>query len=165
MSGRQHLETGAGVTVAALRVPIEQADQFGVIETAADSRRIRAFLEKPSEPPPGLPDAPDRIFASIKSVPIRGQANRRECPGSDRRMAGHGAGDPVTRDRRRFCLLGSLVLAARGEALDQDVGEARPVRMTANSSLAKSIARSIFSSASKSVSSITAFLLRARAQR
>src|SRR5205809_2907088 len=34
-------------------------------------------------------------------------------------------------------------------------GVARPVRITANSSLANSIARSIFSSASKSVSSIT----------
>ena len=34
-------------------------------------------------------------------------------------------------------------------------GVARPVRMAANSSLACSIARSIFSSASKSVSSIT----------
>ena len=30
----QHIASGAGVTVAALRVPIEQADQFGVIETA-----------------------------------------------------------------------------------------------------------------------------------
>src|ERR687887_73802 len=29
---RQHIDSGAGVTVAALRVPIEQADQFGVIE-------------------------------------------------------------------------------------------------------------------------------------
>jgi glucose-1-phosphate adenylyltransferase len=61
----QHLETGAGVTVAALRVPIEQAFQFGVIETAADGSRIRAFLEKPAEPPPGLPDAPDQVFASM----------------------------------------------------------------------------------------------------
>ncbi len=32
----QHLETGAGVTVAGIRVPIEQASDFGVIETAAD---------------------------------------------------------------------------------------------------------------------------------
>ena len=44
---RQHVESGAAVTVAALRVPIEQADQFGVIETAADGRTITAFREKP----------------------------------------------------------------------------------------------------------------------
>src|ERR671926_1877377 len=29
----QHVESGAGVTVAGMRVPISQADQFGVIET------------------------------------------------------------------------------------------------------------------------------------
>ena len=29
----QHIETGAAVTVAALRAPIDQADQFGVVET------------------------------------------------------------------------------------------------------------------------------------
>src|SRR5690348_2972179 len=39
--------------------------------------------------------------------------------------------------------------------LENIAGVARPVRMVANSSLANSIARSIFSSASKSVSSIT----------
>src|SRR5919205_2410535 len=37
----QHVESGAGVTVAALRVPIEQASQFGVIETGEDGQRIR----------------------------------------------------------------------------------------------------------------------------
>src|SRR5881275_805102 len=30
----QHIASGKGVTVAALRVPIDQANQFGVIETA-----------------------------------------------------------------------------------------------------------------------------------
>lgn len=60
----QHLETGAGVTVAGIRVPIEQASEFGVIETAADGRTIAAFREKPSAPV-GLPDAPDQVFASM----------------------------------------------------------------------------------------------------
>src|SRR5579875_3095375 len=54
----QHISSGARVTVAALRVPIEQASQFGVIETAADGRTITAFHEKPSTAR-GLPDAPD----------------------------------------------------------------------------------------------------------
>src|SRR3954466_10475684 len=44
---RQHVESGAGVTVAAIRTPIEQANQFGVIETAANGRDIAAFREKP----------------------------------------------------------------------------------------------------------------------
>src|ERR687891_2602719 len=36
----RHVESGAGVTVAALRAPLDQADQFGVIETADDGRAI-----------------------------------------------------------------------------------------------------------------------------
>jgi len=60
----QHIASGKGVTVAALRVPIEQANQFGVIETAANGRDIAAFREKPSDPK-GLPDAPDQVYASM----------------------------------------------------------------------------------------------------
>jgi glucose-1-phosphate adenylyltransferase len=60
----QHIESGAGVTVAALRAPIDQADQFGVIETAADGRAIAAFREKPRDAK-GLPDAPEQIYASM----------------------------------------------------------------------------------------------------
>ncbi len=60
----QHIASGKGVTVAALRTPIEQADQFGVIETAANGRDIAAFREKPSDPV-GLPDAPDQVYASM----------------------------------------------------------------------------------------------------
>jgi glucose-1-phosphate adenylyltransferase len=60
----QHIETGAAVTVAALRAPLSQADQFGVIETAPDGHTITAFREKPKDAV-GLPDAPDRVFASM----------------------------------------------------------------------------------------------------
>jgi glucose-1-phosphate adenylyltransferase len=60
----QHVESGAGCTVAGIRVPREQANQFGVIDTAEDGRTIARFLEKPSEAP-GLPDAPDQIYASM----------------------------------------------------------------------------------------------------
>ena len=61
---RQHINSGAGVTVAGIRVPIEEANQFGVIDKAKDSTMITAFLEKPEEPV-GLPDAPDQVFASM----------------------------------------------------------------------------------------------------
>jgi glucose-1-phosphate adenylyltransferase len=60
----QHVASGAGVTVAGIRVPRREATAFGVIETAADGRRIRAFHEKPADPP-GLPDAPDQAYASM----------------------------------------------------------------------------------------------------
>jgi glucose-1-phosphate adenylyltransferase len=60
----QHIESGAAVTVAALRAPLAEADQFGVIETAADGQTITAFREKPTDAV-GLPDAPDKVFASM----------------------------------------------------------------------------------------------------
>jgi len=61
----QHVETGAGVTVAAIRQPISLADQFGVIEVDDDDhRRIGAFLEKPKDAK-GLPDSPDEVLASM----------------------------------------------------------------------------------------------------
>ena len=60
----RHIESGAGVTVAGIRVPIEQAFQFGVIEAGEDGSTIDAFREKPSDPKP-LPDAPDQVYASM----------------------------------------------------------------------------------------------------
>jgi glucose-1-phosphate adenylyltransferase len=61
----QHLESGVGCTVAAIRQPIAQADQFGVIDVdPSDPQRIREFLEKPTQPT-GLPDAPHEILASM----------------------------------------------------------------------------------------------------
>ncbi len=59
----QHIETGAGVTVAGVRVPIEEASQTGVIE-AGEGTAIRSFKEKPSDPA-SLPDDPDHAFASM----------------------------------------------------------------------------------------------------
>src|SRR5579859_1769448 len=56
----QHVASGAAVTVAAIRVPIEQADQFGVIETEGASSRIAAFREKPADAR-GLADAPEQV--------------------------------------------------------------------------------------------------------
>ncbi|MBV8713607.1 MAG: glucose-1-phosphate adenylyltransferase [Chloroflexi bacterium] len=59
----EHIDSRAGLTVAALRVPRSQANAFGVIECGSDNR-IAAFREKPSDAP-GLPDAPDQVLASM----------------------------------------------------------------------------------------------------
>lgn len=60
-----HIESGARATVAAIRQPLAQADQFGVIDVEPDDpTRIREFLEKPSDAV-GLPDAPDKVLASM----------------------------------------------------------------------------------------------------
>src|SRR5689334_13577420 len=58
-----HIASGAGLTVAALRVPREQASSFGIIERGP-GERIVAFREKPQDPP-GLPDAPHQVLASM----------------------------------------------------------------------------------------------------
>ncbi len=59
----QHLATGAGITVAGIPVPIEEASEFGIID-ASDDGKIRNFVEKPSSPPP-MPGDPTRAFASM----------------------------------------------------------------------------------------------------
>src|SRR5207248_7182430 len=58
-----HISSGAGVTVAGIRVPREEASSFGVIRTT-DGLMIDAFMEKPADPP-GLPDSPDEAYVSM----------------------------------------------------------------------------------------------------
>jgi glucose-1-phosphate adenylyltransferase len=58
-----HIDTGAGATVAAHRVRLEEAHQFGVIERGATTK-IEAFREKPEDPGP-LPDDPAHAFVSM----------------------------------------------------------------------------------------------------
>ncbi len=59
----EHIASGAGVTVAGIQVPISEASEFGVID-ADESGRVRAFVEKPAEPP-SLPGNPDVAYASM----------------------------------------------------------------------------------------------------
>ncbi|MCU1598077.1 MAG: glucose-phosphate adenylyltransferase [Actinomycetota bacterium] len=60
-----HIESGAGVTVAAIRQSISLADQFGIIELdPEDPTRIAAFLEKPKNAV-GLADSPTEVLASM----------------------------------------------------------------------------------------------------
>jgi glucose-1-phosphate adenylyltransferase len=59
----QHVASGAGATVAGIRVPRAEAKAFGCIRSDA-SGRITEFLEKPDDPP-AVPDDPDVTFASM----------------------------------------------------------------------------------------------------
>ncbi len=68
-----HIKSGAAVTVAGIRAPIEQAHEFGVIETASDGERIVAFREKPIDPKP-LPDAPHQVYASMGNYVFTAEA-------------------------------------------------------------------------------------------
>jgi glucose-1-phosphate adenylyltransferase len=58
-----HIQSGAGVTVAGLRVPRAEASRFGVLEPGPNGR-IQRFQEKPLDAP-GLADDPQHVFASM----------------------------------------------------------------------------------------------------
>jgi glucose-1-phosphate adenylyltransferase len=69
----EHIASGAGATVAAIRQPLSLADQFGVIEVAEDGRRIAAFREKPKDAR-GLATSPDEVYASMGNYVFTTQA-------------------------------------------------------------------------------------------
>ncbi len=58
-----HIDSGAGVTVGGIAVPIEEASAFGIIDSDATGK-IESFLEKPAEPP-SMPDDSTRAYASM----------------------------------------------------------------------------------------------------
>jgi glucose-1-phosphate adenylyltransferase len=110
----QHLETGAGVTVAGIRAPIELASTLGVIETAPDGRTITRFREKPQDAV-GLPDAPEQVFASMGNY-VFSTAALVEAVTLD-----------AAAETSRHDLGGDIIpgLAARGEASVWDFAESR----------------------------------------
>jgi glucose-1-phosphate adenylyltransferase len=60
-----HIQSGAGVTVAAIKVPRTEATRFGVLVPGANGR-IASFREKPAvDDVDGLPGDPDHVFASM----------------------------------------------------------------------------------------------------
>ncbi|GAB5445293.1 glucose-1-phosphate adenylyltransferase [Gymnodinialimonas sp.] len=60
---REHVESGADVTVGCLTVPRMEAAAFGVMATDAEGR-ITSFLEKPADPP-ATPEDPEKALASM----------------------------------------------------------------------------------------------------
>lgn len=60
---RQHVDSGADVTVGCLVVPRMEATGFGVMHID-DKDVITAFVEKPNDPP-GIPGDPDHALASM----------------------------------------------------------------------------------------------------
>ena len=65
-----HLSTGAGVTVAAIQMARSEASNFGVIELAQDGVTIKAFHEKPANPPP-MPGNPNFCLVSMGNYIFR----------------------------------------------------------------------------------------------
>ena len=60
---RQHVDSGADVTVGCVEVPREEASAFGVMHVD-ESHRIIEFYEKPADPP-AMPGKPDIALASM----------------------------------------------------------------------------------------------------
>jgi glucose-1-phosphate adenylyltransferase len=60
---RQHVESGADVTIGCLTVPRKEASAFGVMHVDK-SMQITDFLEKPKDPP-AIPGDPDHALASM----------------------------------------------------------------------------------------------------
>ncbi len=61
----EHIDSGAGVTIAGIRVKRSESHQFGII-TPGEGSRIDTFLEKPApEDVVGLPDNPEEVLASM----------------------------------------------------------------------------------------------------
>ena len=58
-----HIASGAGVSVATLKVPVEDSAEFGIIDTP-DGTKIHAFLEKPTRAP-RIPGDESRTLASM----------------------------------------------------------------------------------------------------
>ena len=98
-----HIESGAGVTVAAIRQPIALADQFGIIELDPDDpTHIAAFREKPKDAV-GLADSPGEVLASMGNyifdadILIDAVIRDGENPDSNHDMGGDIVPDFVTR--------------------------------------------------------------------
>lgn len=60
---RDHIASGAAVTIPCIPVPLAEGSQFGVMEIDA-SKRVLRFDEKPQNPKP-MPDDPKRCLASM----------------------------------------------------------------------------------------------------
>ena len=71
-----HVKSGAGVTVAGIRVHESHAGAFGVIEQEPGSSRIARFHEKNPDAP-RLQDAPDQVLASMGNYIFSNEAFQR----------------------------------------------------------------------------------------
>jgi glucose-1-phosphate adenylyltransferase len=125
----QHVAGGAGVTVAAIPVPRQDATAFGVIKTAPDGRTVEAFLEKPADPP-ALPGRPDEAYASmgiyVFDSKVMIEALRQDAGNSSSRHDMGGDIIPMLVDQRRAQVYDFLANKIPGVE-DRDAGYWRDV--------------------------------------
>jgi len=90
-----HREARAEVSVAALPVPLDEASDFGVLETDMDGR-ILAFHEKPKQPK-SMPDDPERAYASMGNYLFDAEVLKEALVEADRRGETDFGGDVLPR--------------------------------------------------------------------
>lgn len=61
---QEHINNDADLTIATIPVPVEEANQFGVVEID-DDFRVTGFVEKPKEGAKTIPGRPKEILASM----------------------------------------------------------------------------------------------------
>ncbi len=61
---REHIDHEAALTIGAVRIPKEQAHQFGILQVDADGR-VTSFKEKPKQNAPEIPGDPGYCLASM----------------------------------------------------------------------------------------------------
>ena len=61
---REHVEHRAALTIGAVKIPVEQASSFGILQVGPDSR-ITGFVEKPKRDAPQIPGEPGFCLASM----------------------------------------------------------------------------------------------------
>ena len=61
---REHVDHEAALTIGAVKIPVEQASSFGILEVD-DEGRITGFVEKPKENAPEIPGQPGFCLASM----------------------------------------------------------------------------------------------------
>jgi glucose-1-phosphate adenylyltransferase len=59
----EHLDTGAGLTVAGIPIPVAEASEFGVMEVGPTGRIVQFHEKSPN--PPSMPGDPTRALASM----------------------------------------------------------------------------------------------------
>ncbi|MCE0558206.1 MULTISPECIES: glucose-1-phosphate adenylyltransferase [unclassified Motilimonas] len=72
-----HQHNEAELTVAAIQVPVSEANQFGIIEVDEEGRMI-GFEEKPTSNPKTIPGDPDHVLASMGNYVFEAKCLMRE---------------------------------------------------------------------------------------
>ena len=66
---KQHEETGADLTIAAQRVPMNEADRFGILDVDSNLKVVN-FVEKPKNPPTNLASMGIYVFTADVLIDI-----------------------------------------------------------------------------------------------